>query len=95
MLASVHSDKENALVTSLVYNDTGSEYFGGVWIGASCPGYANRDFSWVDGSDFNIQNWASDQPSDVRLTCLVSIVKKVMAMAICYRFSTVLDCKYN
>ena len=64
-MASIHSDKENALVASLIFNETGYQEFNGVWIGASCPSLQDRDFTWADGSDFKIDNWASGQPSSV------------------------------
>ena len=76
-MASIHSDKENALVASLIFNETGYQEFNGVWIGASCPSLQDRDFTWADGSDFKIDNWASGQPSSVSSNgfSLISISK--------------------
>lgn len=67
-LASVHSAKENALLASLLYLDKAhfDTDFGEVFIGGISKEDAGEEFQWADYSEFNMDNWARDQPDNVR-----------------------------
>ena len=56
-LASIHSLKENALVASLLYQNTSSQ----AWLGGLMSEYDSK-ISWSDYSEVNMDNWAAGQP---------------------------------
>jgi len=57
-LASIHSQKENAFVASLLQEDQ-------TWIGLLASPDDLNEFGWSDYTEFNMDKWASGQPSFV------------------------------
>ena len=55
-LASIHSVEENEFITTL-HDPTGYHY---TCIGGQRDG---NSFRWIDGSDFNYQNWNTGEPN--------------------------------
>ena len=69
ILASVHSMKENAFIASLLYADKNQET-NQVWLGGSNLHTRSYgfDYRWTDYTDFNVDNWAKNEPNDVGYT---------------------------
>ena len=63
-LASVHSQKENAFIASLLYqdDDTSTEV---IWIGGTATSEGGLIFKWSDNTPFNMDNWAPNEPNEV------------------------------
>ncbi|XP_051782408.1 ladderlectin-like [Erpetoichthys calabaricus] len=59
-LASVHSAEENQFILSLTGGYDG--VFPYAWLGGLVDGDEGK-WCWMDGSEFDFQNWAVDQPS--------------------------------
>ena len=73
-LASVHSAKENALLASMLYLDKegfGTDY-GEVFIGGISKEDGGEEFQWADYSEFNMDNWAKNQPDQVKQLYLLN-----------------------
>ena len=72
-LASVHSQKENAFIASLLYqdDDTSTDV---VWIGGTAKTGGGQNFEWSDYTPFNMDNWAPNEPDGVIKTILICLL---------------------
>eukprot|EP00092_Neocalanus_flemingeri_P023740 GFUD01025751.1.p1 GENE.GFUD01025751.1~~GFUD01025751.1.p1 ORF type:complete len:363 (+),score=91.37 GFUD01025751.1:86-1090(+) len=65
VLASIHGQKENEFVASLIMDRSSRWFSGGVkntWIAGSIT-KVGGDFTWMDGSNWDYENWDLDEPS--------------------------------